>query len=424
MERMLGILNDFDLKIEKMIGVLLYREFPSTIVFVDSEKNPIIKEWVDCSDDGKIDRYYFFKTSRFHLKEYISGNLAHIGLIESACDGFLYFEDVTGKVTSNKTIISTRQLPFIYKPENDYYFEREEGVNTEEIEEYFNLKKVSDDETLISHIKDIANEKRAETYNLHILKGTGVGYGTINTEVLGKTLVKFEKFYKDIAHDYYLGKNRGELKLDKQAKDEIEVNSATEVYGNLAASYIVLIKPKAIQYEMFENKTDTEKIANLVFGLINSSANIEKIKEYYFQFSDFVINSYKEFLKEIYEDELNINLGWYSPNNKVEYKEDINFSKANRIISTIESLSFERKEEFAVRGKFRSINCDTRHFTFYSIKNEAFAGYFDKSIKDSTQITNFIDLFELKITRTILKEPGKKDATTNDIITSIYLIKD
>lgn len=419
----LGGINtkELNLPIEKYIGTLLYEEIPTTLIFIDDDNNPIVREWVDCSEDGKIDRYFYFKTDVYWLKRFIEAEISHQDFILNAIDGFAYFQDKMKETVINNSILAINQLPNDYRSSSEFFLNKNDAIDLQQICEYFNLEKV---ETLISisdYVKNIANIKQSETLNLHLHHGNGVGFGTINTETLAKTLLKFDKFYKEVALDLYEGSNRGSITINAAKKQGLNEFISTEVYGNIAASYSVLIRPKAAQFNLFEEKTPTEKIADKIFSLIFNSTQIEPLEGEYVKHSDFTINSYKDFLKNVYELQLEIELNWFNPSNKEEHNIDIDYRSANKIIDNIENLNIESEDEFSIKGKFRSINCDTGHYTFITTDNEQFNGYFDKLIKDASEQITFISIYDVSINRKMIKEPGRVDAKLFDTIIAFYL---
>ncbi|ENA1815691.1 hypothetical protein ABF174_002330 [Flavobacterium psychrophilum] len=421
MINLLGIHTEkLELPPNEFVGNLLFAEFSTTVIFSDEDNNPIVKEWVDCSDDGKIDRYFYYKSSKFWLKKFINGDISHQDLILNSLDGLLHFQDESNSETSNNYILSNNYLPNQYKPSSDFFLNEDDAVEIDQIKDFFELEKVADDISIKETIKEISLAKKSETLNIHLHQGKGIGFGTVNTEILGKTLTKFDKLYRDVAFDILLGKNRGETKLTKSKKEKFNPYVSTEVYWNIAASYSVLIRPKNSEYDLFNNTSNTEIIAQRIFLLMNNSEDSELLKEEYLQHSDFTMNSYKAFLRNIYELELNLELNWFSPTNFNELDENINFKEANTRLKIIENLNVVNNDKFTKTGKFRALNCDTGHYNFVSNDNEQFNGYFDKLIKDGSDRINFIDIYEIKVSRQIKKEPGNSEAKITDTIIAFY----
>ncbi len=412
--------NDF-LNNLQFVGVLLFAEFPSTLVFADEFGNPIIKEWVDCSDDGAVDRYFFFLTEKYLLKNFLSGYISHYDFIKEAVDGLAYFHDVENNKIVERKVLSVNKLPKQYASSTSFFLSEKDVPDVELIKGYFKLNnEVSPNIPHADQIKDIASSKKTETLNLHLNHGYGVGYGTVNTEILGRTLLRFDKFYKDVALDYFEGSNRGAIQMTASKKQELNPFISTEVYGNIAASYSVLLRPKATQFDMFQEVSPGEEITNKIFKLLENSSEVKLLENEYLRHSDFTINSYKEFLKNIYELQLDVELNWYSPISDNLKKQVVNYTSANKYLYNIENLNVETEDQFTIKGKFRAINCDTGHYTFINTDNEQFTGYFDKLVKEASEQINFISIYNIKINRKVIKEPGRVDARLVDTIISFY----
>ncbi|MBK9248890.1 MAG: hypothetical protein IPM69_12445 [Ignavibacteria bacterium] len=144
MTNLIGISSTIlNVSIKKLIGVLLFAEFPSTIVFAGRDGEPIIKEWVDCSDNGDTDRYFYYKTTKFLLKKFIHGRISHQDLILNSTDGLLYFQDIQNSKPINHIIISCKHLPQEYTPSSNFYLQENDGVDLHRITTYFELENIS-----------------------------------------------------------------------------------------------------------------------------------------------------------------------------------------------------------------------------------------------------------------------------------------
>ena len=417
------LLPSIPYKIKTFVGVLLFTQYPTTIIFSDEQGNPIIKEWVDCSDDSKIDRFFFYKTNKIYLKQFIEGGISHLNLINYSLESYVIFQDIQEEQVLNTCLISLNSIPLKYKPSTDFFFNYNDGVDVIEVVEHFNLDNINVPESVLGQVKDISLKNSSETIYIKLNRGRGIGYGTINTEVLGKTLMGFDRLYKSLALDAILGNSRGDLNLDTKKNEQYLPFTETELYENrIAASYGFLIKPiLPPQLELFDGETQSQKIALSVFSLINKSKETETLKKEYILHSGFTIHSYKQFLEGIIKAHLNMELNWFSPFNRSEAMGSIDYIKASKIINDIDNLSITESSEFKIRGKFRAANCDTGHYNLTSLNNEQYSGYFDKSIREGVVSINFIDIYEIIISRKMITEIGKKDDKVIDTITTFYL---
>ena len=408
--------------LNKFVGTLLFAEYPTTLIYADEKKNPIIKEWVDCSDDGKINRYFIYRVTNRHFKKYIDGSLTHLELIKNSTENYIIFQDIENDNVQSNILISIDLIPAEYKPSHDFVFDLKDSVDLDIIAQYFDLDNLEIEKD-VDYVKEVAIRENSETIYFHLNSGKGIGLGRINTEVLGRTLSTFDRLYKSIALDFVKGINRGEISLDAQSNIELRAYTDTEVFAEkIRASYGFFIRPIHFQNPMFGD-SNTEVIVTKTFDLIKKSQDVDGLKEEYLLHSGFTINQYKKLLETIYSLHLKIDLNWFNPSNNRQISDSLDYQKANKIIMAIENLSVSDTKDFKTKGKFSAINCNTGHFTFLSTTEEQFVGYFDKLLKNGIREINFMDVYEISIKRKIIKEAEKKDDKVQDVIIAYYIEK-
>lgn len=421
MENLFGIaVSKSQIELSQEIGTILFAEFPTTTLYYDADNNLVIKEWADCSDDGKVDRFFYYKTSKENVARFLINKLSHLDLIRNSSDGLVYFQDDSVDGVSDFIIVSANKIPKSYLPSSRFVLRKEDIVDFSKIDQTLDLSNVDTNIELTSVVKEFASQKKSEIYNLHIKKGDGVGFGTIKTETLGKTLIKFENLYENVALDVLIGKERGTVDLKSKQNKEKFMYANSEVVGSIAASYSLLIRPYQTDINLFEELSSSEKIANETFALLNNSVELEKLKSEYLRHSEYTISAFKGLLKEIYSLELDIDFSWVSDRKELNYNQRINYNLANKIVSDIDALNTTNDDNFKKKGKFRAVNCDTGHFTFISNDEEQFTGYFDKQIREGSEQIVFTKIYEISIQRKIIKDASKEEPQIKDSIVGFY----
>lgn len=421
MKNILGIkVSNSHINIVQEIGTILFAEFPTTILYLDINQNLLIKEWVDCSDDGLIDRFFYYKTTKLNVARFLKNKQTHLDLIRNSEDGLIYFQDITSDSISDLTIISANKIPNDYLPSSSFKLKEHDIVDFSKINSFLDIDSLDLNIDISQTVKEFAKFKKSEIYNLHIKKGDGVAFGSIKTETLGKTLVKFENLYENIALDILIGKNRGSVDLKNIENKEKFIYANSEVVGSMAASYSLLIRPYQSEMNLFDELSSSEKIATETFNLLNNSIETEKLKEEYIKHSEYTISAYKGFLKEIYSLELDLDISWYSDKKEVNYNQQLNYNLANKIANDIETLSTTEGDSFKKKGKFRAINCNTGHFIFISNEEEEYKGHFSKQIKEGSEQIAFTKLYEISIERQIIKEVSRGEPQIKDTIIGFY----
>jgi hypothetical protein len=402
------------LRITQEIGTILFAEFPTTILLIDNNNQLLIQEWADCSENGKTDRYYYYKTDEINIARFLKYKISHLDLIRNSTDGLVYFQDQDQDNLSEFTILSANQIPTSYLPSPNYRLKENDIVDFQKIDKYLNLTSINTEIDIRDTLKNFAKFKKSEIYNLHIKKGNGVGYGTIKSETLGKTLLNFENLYENVALDILIGKQRGSIDLKSNSNKEKLIFANSEVVSSMAASFNLLIRPHQSELSLYDELSSSEKIAHHAFSLLNNSVESEKLKDEYLLHSEYTISAYKGLLKEITTLELDIEISWFSDKKEINFSQKLNSSLANKIALEIDTFNVTNEDNFSKKGKFRAINCDTGHYTFISNEEELFTGYFDKQIKKGSELIVFTKIYELSIQRKIIKDASKDTPQIKD----------
>ena len=126
--------DQINIKNLTFIGTLMFHEFPSTCVFQDEAGNPWIQEWIDITDEGD-DQFILFRTSTTVLNEFIKGHLSHLDFITRH---FCFsFEGAINDIHNFKIV---SQFPFESLPQQNIFFDIQNGVDIDKIIEVFSLK--------------------------------------------------------------------------------------------------------------------------------------------------------------------------------------------------------------------------------------------------------------------------------------------
>lgn len=402
------------------IGALLFQEFNSTKIYVTKDNEIYIREWVDCNPENLVDRYFYFKTNKTFINKFLNLELSHRQLIENSLDSIYFFQDFGQECKSDYLILTFDQIPEEYLPGFSSNITLDDFVDSQEIMDYLNLNDLDTFINLQDEVKEFSKYNNTDIYNLHLEKGLGVGHGKIDTNLLGKSLIKFDDLYENIVLDVYLGKARGKVSEKLMLGKHYQPLTKSEVLTYMAASFSVLIKPTFIEYSLFENVTSSDAIADRIFFLINSSIDTDLFKDNYSNFSEYTLSSYKNFLKEFTGSNVNFGIYYISASSDKEYLQRFNQNLASKVINDIESLKLIEEETFSKIGNFRALNCETGHFWFNSLDGEIFKGYLDKLIRESSISISFQKKYEISISRKTIKEVEKEDPEIQDTIIAYY----
>jgi len=400
------------------VGTLLFEEYSTTVVYRDEDKNPVIREWADCSNNGLVDRFFYFKTSKLYLWQFIKGTTSNKDFISNAINNAYHFVDVKQKEVIASLLVFKDKFPNEYLSEVEYRFNDADGVDLEKIRTYFELDKIIDS-PIDSRVIEVATRNMYETFNLHLKEGVGIGFGIANTEILGHTLLNFNSLYENATLDYFLGSNR----TDKQSakRKQLQHFTSTEVYYNIAASYSLLIRPTSAQYDILDdNRSSSEIVAGKIFALFENAKDMDSLTSKFIDYSPYLIESFKLFLKEIQSSRVNLGFGWYNPSSEISFKEQVDYKLSHSILANLESLSTQKSEVITKTGFFEVIHCNTSYFGFVSLDNMYFTGYLDAKIKESVRLLNFVDEYEVTFVQKVIEISGRDEPKIDNRIISFY----
>jgi len=410
------------------VGNLLFKEYPSTVVYSDVNKSPFILEWVDVSETG-LDKYFLYETSIDNLKRYLEKEISHYNLILEAKGGVAVFYDGSIEQPQNISVINIEFIDEDYLPSANTLFNKEDSEDLEEIYSYFSLRNyVVKDELKLNvaverPIEYHSLKKNSELFRIHLNNNKYVGHGNAQTDVLGNTLIGFEDVYHELAIDSVQGKDRI-IKLNKKNKDAFESISNTEVVIREAASFSIYIRPKVSQIELNTSLdpnepaqiTTGETIFRSVLEVIHNTSTSDLIDSVKDKYNPAVFSKLKIFAEHIKKHDLVVDLDYYSPISAKKLTEKVDVVSANNILTTMAVTSISNNDTIHVIAKFEALHCKTGHFTITTNDEIEYTGYFDKKIRESMPTLNFIDLYTITIEVSQVKNIADSDFKTENII--------
>ncbi|HTB31421.1 MAG TPA: hypothetical protein VK808_05300 [Bacteroidia bacterium] len=418
----------------KKVGVLQFTEFPSTIVYSNSDKTPYIIEWVDLNEAGK-DVYFIYESSVDNLKKYIQRDISHYDLIIAANGGIALKYTGELKNATSFFISPVNDIPLDLMPSYDSLFSQKYSGDLQNINKYFDLPThqitalVVREVAVDKYTPVFSKQYNTELIHLHLNEGELIEHGKVRTDVLANTLLRFENLYHEIATDYIRGGKERYLKIDTtERKAQFKDLAYTEVVLEKAASFSIYIKPRTSTPQlMFTADTSTpltqaEVIFNNVKEVISNAFTADSIGALTDKYNPAVFSKLKEFAEIIANYNIDIDIDYFSPVSKTQWKDNIELNKADSIITTLKS-EVKETESIEVIGKFSALNCKTRHFAFVSNDNTEYIGYFDETIKESIPTLNFIEIYEVKIEQSKAKMISESEFKVQNKIIATYPYK-
>jgi hypothetical protein len=405
------------------VGDLLSKSYPTTVIFINIDQQPIIVEWLDEDVDGN-DVFIIFKTDVENLKQFCNGIISHIELINNAV-GKKYYQ-FAGSINGSKfKKINYNKIDKKALPKQTVYFDYSYSNDYQDIAKVFDLELVSNanKEDYFNVLKDNCIKIKSGLFRLHLHKGKNVGYGTADTKVLGQILLGFENLYHDVALDVIRGVDRNAK--TKNLPDDVSINemSSTEVFLQEAASYSVYIKSKVDTKYENENITVSEEIFGKINEVISFSTKINDLQEIKNKFSSDVFQSLAVFTETILDNKVILDLEYFNPISNTEIRQIMKPSDAHNINNNIVSYSNITSGTMPFKGQFVMLNTKTGYFVFKTKEEQEIAGYVDELIKDSMIKFNFTSSYQITVNQNTYETLNNKNKITYSL-DSCLIIKD
>jgi len=382
------------------LGNLLSKAYPTTLLFYDQNKIPVVVEWIDVDDNGN-DIYYIFKTLKSNLENYLRGNISHLEYINLA-EKKEYYKFHNSIFNTDFKKLNHKKLDKNSLPNKSSFFHEDLSDDYKSIADFFGIKFISqeDKDNYFNKLKEYSKNSKAGLFRVHLNEGNNIGHGTADTKVLGELLMNFENLYHETALDVIKGHER-KAKINNLPENvSITKMSSTEVYLQEAASFSIYLKSKTDSnsnsktYSFFSDEI-FDKI-NILVSNASDKKNLESIKSSY---SPTVFDSLKNFSEIIYENKIIIDLDYYNTNSNYRFSQVIKPYEANNIYENIISSSHETETNLYFIGNFIMLNTKTGYFSFLSVEKIEISGYVSNQIKESMISFNFKNLYKVTISQ-------------------------
>lgn len=381
------------------VGDLLSNSYPTTVIYTNTNHQPIVIEWLDEDINGN-DIFIMYQSYVENLMQFCNGAISHFELINQAVEKN-YFE-FAGSINENKfKKIKFNQIDKSSLPNELNYFDSSYSLDFEIIAKVFNIqiRNNKNKEDYFQILKKRSKDVNAGLFRLHILEGKKIGHGTADTKVLGQLLTSFEDLYHEIALDYITGVDR---KINaKNINEDVLISdmASTEIYILEAASFSIYLKSKVDT--IIENKTSTvsDEIFHKIDKLISQSTNKNELENIKNDYSEKTLNKLISFNEIILNNKIVVDLEYYNTYSDIELRNIINPADAHSINNNIESYSKISQSTLLFTGKFTNLNTKTLYFVFLSNEGFEISGYVFKLISENMISFNFTSLYNINVTQ-------------------------
>lgn len=123
-----------------LVGNLLFKEYPSTIIYsFGKNKDIYIVEWVDIDLSSGVDKCFIYKTSKDNLSKYFEDKISHRELILGCENGTVVFFDGELEHPENVKMDDVKLINEDYLPSQKSFFDKKDTDDLDEIISFFEL---------------------------------------------------------------------------------------------------------------------------------------------------------------------------------------------------------------------------------------------------------------------------------------------
>jgi len=349
-------------------------------------------------DQKTSDRFLVYEVSKTALKRFLNLKIGHYEFVNSAVDGMCVLYDIGDDMKPyDITMPHISNLAAEYLPAPDAEIEQHDFMNKSRLFEMFSLDGVSEEEEDVQPILlEIARMVDAPIINIHIKKGGQVGYGTIDSEVLGNILINFVGWVKAMSRKNKLLKSKGKGKNISMEVDKVES------IIQKAASYSMFFKPVFVGFEDLTQIEMAKKLSETMQTFMQKSLTERDAKvlldEDRFLTTDF--GKYKNLVQFLNEVKVEMDIAfipsWEKPETYSRFK--LSDTNIRTTIDVYDRLKDTHTETIEVEGRFVALNQETKHYKLLDLKESAnhYSGHFSEHLKEEMIALGFV--FEYRIT--------------------------
>ena len=117
-----------------IVDILLFGEFPSTVVYSDLNNDVLIVEWIDI--ENGVDKYFIYEVTYQDLKKFIKYETSHYDIVKCAVGGHAIFFEGSLEDPKNVHSVDVIDIHEDHLPSKNII----DLLNVHKIAYHFNLK--------------------------------------------------------------------------------------------------------------------------------------------------------------------------------------------------------------------------------------------------------------------------------------------
>lgn len=392
------------------VSDLIFYDGPLLSHYKSHNEENYLFYWVD--SDELYNRWLLVRVTIERLQAYMHKLIPLYDLIKQPADGFLYKLDISQNLNyENIIFLVPANIPSDYLPSKSSTYVFEPFMEDVDLTYY---SKKNNTGVLQAYFKNSSKIP----YNQISLDIFGPAMNALNELNLGLgkayTKHRIETAPKD--------KNNKPI-VDKNA---LRQNTALLYFGQAGGSFSALFKSASDKIPIEGFSSEVDDYIDYFMNFISSSEDYEALSKFVESVDKKIVTSYKGLLNTVIKSKLRFYLRYENTLTNVSRKQDLNYSKAIRILSVIEKLEYNEMIEISIIGRFTAINLKTGTYEFDDIDDSEITskGKLDKTRYEVASQISFKKIYTVLIERRESKQAGNKKPKIEDLLISFIEVKD
>lgn len=407
MNEIIGTNTEMNFAGFKKVSDLIYFDGPLLSHYIDHNGDNYLFMWID--SNSSFNRWLYFRIDNNTLSLYLAKELSLREVIIRQANPICFMVDIDNQVNyHNNKVIIWDNFPMDLLPDADSYYEFSQKNNID-------LASFSkQNESGVLEIR-LFNELHA--------------HSPLTLGKLSQVLPYFEDVRKSLSTGFVKNKKR-EIRDSGGSVHEditriIRLNTEYQVVYAMTGSFRLILKPLGTQIDMPGSKSISDVFAEELKELMFSGLRMDSIEQYSKRYDKNLIKKYSDLVEHLNSSNISMDIKWFNLSSAFSLKEVLSKSERTTILSNLSGFNFDGTEEITLRGRFYSLNVNTKRYSFESTEQDNFksSGLFDTDRARMSYRIKFDKIYEIIVKRRTQEKVGLKDKISDTCI-SFHEIED
>jgi hypothetical protein len=374
---------------------LIYYDGPLLSLYSSGSGDLYLYYW--CDADSEVNRWIVSRVLQDRVNRYLRRRMTLRELLLSPADGFCYVNDISSNLeTVRLSIVDPGDLPDSYRPGEQSYHE-------------FDVDQVEVD------VRGIARTLGSSVLDLHLAEGDKVGFGTVDSVVLGTMLRSTGDLTADIAETLFFRESKRSRISRAQARSYGEFDFVL----HKAASFSAILRPRVTQSSLPFDDNRTTEVVRGALELLTAATSYQRFKDVAQKYDDAVLESLERLVTNVRDQRVTLDLSWADIDTGRLDRTSINPRSADALLANLHQLTADESRDLPLEGMFEGLNVKLRRYSFAANDGTRTSGQFHKQLAYPVTLLNFATVYRIVVRRRTTRVAGRIKPQRDDLILEV-----